>query len=180
MPIGAFECPQFRAMMRGYDPTGAVMYPSLMKDFVNLEFNLFLLLVRRALQACERLHGGNPFVQICHDAAWVRDEKWQHLSIQFISADFKYMNVSVLYSNIQCGDSDVIAAEFMETIQKRGVDISYIHSGVSDIAAMAVTSAMGVTPSACHMHNLSKVTASAVGTLITKDGFGAWWTHSQR
>ncbi len=38
-------------MMRGYDPTGAVMYPSLMKDFVNLEFNLFLLLVRRALQA---------------------------------------------------------------------------------------------------------------------------------
>ena len=73
-------------MMRGYDPTGAVMYPSLMKDFVNLEFNLFLLLVRRALQECERLHGGNPFVQICHDAAWVRDEKWQHLSIQFISA----------------------------------------------------------------------------------------------
>ena len=50
-PIGAFECPQYRAMMRGYDPTGAVMYPSLMKDFVNLEFNLFLLLVRRALQA---------------------------------------------------------------------------------------------------------------------------------
>ena len=135
-------------MMRGYDPTGAVMYPSLMKDFVNLEFNLFLLLVRRALQACERLHGGNPFVQICHDAAWVRDEKWQHLSIQFISENFKYMNVSVLYSNIQCGDSEAIAAEFMETIQKCGVDImmSMIHSGVSDIAAMAVTSAMGVTP----------------------------------
>ena len=103
----------------------------------------------------------------------MRDEKWQHLSIQFISANFKYMNVSVLYSNIQCGDSEAIAAEFMETIQKRGVDMSYIHSGVSDIAAMAVTSAMGVTPSACHMHNLSKVTASAAGTLITKDGFGA-------
>jgi hypothetical protein len=60
MPIGAFECPHYRpgAMMRGYDPTGAIMYISLMKDFVNLEFNLFLLLVRRALQACERLHGG--------------------------------------------------------------------------------------------------------------------------
>ncbi len=73
-------------------------------------------------------------MQICHDAAWVHDEKWQHLSKQFISANFKYMNVSVLYSNIQCGDSDVIAAEFMETIQNRGVDISYIHSGISDIA----------------------------------------------
>ena len=65
--------------------------------------------------------------------------------IQFISANFKYMNVSVLYSNIQCGDSGAIAAEFMETIQKRGVDMSYIHSGISDIAAMAVTSAMGLT-----------------------------------
>jgi hypothetical protein len=51
-------CPHYRAMMRGYDPTGAGMYPSLMKDFVNLEFNLFLLLVRRALQAPFKVRSG--------------------------------------------------------------------------------------------------------------------------
>jgi hypothetical protein len=31
---------------------------------------------------------------------------------------------------------------------------------------------MGLTPSACHMHNLSKVASCARGTLITKDGLG--------
>ena len=46
--------------------------------------------------------------------------------------------------------------------------MSMIHSGVSDIAAMAVTSAMGVTPSACHMHNLSKVTALFLGGQATR------------
>ena len=74
---------------------------------------------------------------------------------------------------MQSGAAEDIAFAFKVTLTKRGIDLTHFHSGVSDLAAMAVTAAMELEAGPCHMHNLSKVVQSGLGTLSTKDGSGA-------
>jgi hypothetical protein len=67
-------------------------YKELVKDFVDLEFNFFLLILGRALQDSAKFHCGNPFAQLPHashgDAAWLSNhQSYEQRSIQFITAD---------------------------------------------------------------------------------------------
>ena len=70
-----FEDKAFRDMMWSFDPTGATFYAALVKEFIDLEFNHLLLMLRRALQDSAKFHLGNPFAQLSHDAAWLSDHE---------------------------------------------------------------------------------------------------------
>jgi hypothetical protein len=118
-----FEDKSFRDMMWSFDPTGAIFYKELVKDFVDLEFNFFLLILGRALQDSAKFHCGNPFAQLSHDAAWLSNhQSYEQLSIQFITADFQNLTASVIYENMPSGASEDIASAFKVTLAKRGID----------------------------------------------------------
>ena len=74
-PLSMFEDKAFRDMMWSFDPTGATFYAALVKEFIDLEFNHFLLMLGRALQDSAKFHRGNPFAQLSHDAAWLSNHE---------------------------------------------------------------------------------------------------------
>jgi hypothetical protein len=87
-------------MMASFDPTGAVFYLKLLKEFITLEFSYFALLLQRALRECSDFHGGNRFVQLYHDGAWLADPRhYQHLGLQVV-VRYMEMRFTIGYMHI--------------------------------------------------------------------------------
>ena len=172
VPLTVFECPKFRSMMASFDSTGAPMFLRLLKELIKPEFNFFILLLQRALQGSIEFFGGNAFAQLVHDGAQLRNKsKYQHLGFEFVHR-FKTFRVSVGYLHIQSGDSDVTATQFTERLSALGIPKRIFYEGISDIAAMSISSAMGLQPKACAMHQAEKIIRGGTGLTIYSDGLG--------
>lgn len=140
--------------------------------YVRGEFELFKLYLKYVIRHARDAAQGNRFVQGLHDGGTLADKKKRlAFGIQFIDVDWKQNHVICLAMSPLSDSSAGPTAKLLRkiAIDRMGMEFDdTIACLAQDKAASAVAKALELEVEHCDMHQLSKISESAVGVLVRR------------
>ena len=187
--LRSLDDPYFRAMLSNFTMLGnltgvkgPIVNAKNVKDLIGTEHELFYSYFKSCVEDNHKLYKGAPFMFLAHDGGTTANQiKMQVLACQFIDLRGGVPKQTVITfafkGDIQHGgkgESERIAQEFIIIIMKLcGIEdhLQLFHGSVQDKAAASTATHMGFEILDCLMHNVDKVSRSAIGAL-TKSAKG--------
>eukprot|EP00966_Prymnesium_polylepis_P329799 7385481-Prymnesium_polylepis.2 len=143
-------------------------------NWVDAEFEVFILFLRHILSLKVEQAQGNAFAQLIHDGGTLKNHrKYQALSMQLISPDWD-TNWVICFGFPRSKDNrDLHVAELAKAEFKKITDLEFdsiFSSTRADRAAKGVSGFLELDEEVCDMHDGEKLARSATGMLVrTKD-----------
>ena len=138
--------------------------------WLEAEYEIFIRLIRRSVQDQLLYSEGNPFAQMIHDAATLKNKHKCHaIGMEFIDCyEFKNhavcLGMTPLESGWDCVGALSIAAVTMKVIGMKPEEV--FAATMSDLAVKGVAQEFGHVGEECDMHQGDKIGRSAVGDLV--------------
>eukprot|EP00171_Calliarthron_tuberculosum_P008665 IDg8665t1 len=173
-----FDDEAFREMLEGYYAAGGgkgkVRYLTRrgLLYWLRGEFAQFKMYFKHAIVEVSEAALGNKFGQGLHDGGTISDkQKRLAIGFQFIDAKWEQNHVVCLGMTPLNSATAENTAHLLRRISedRMGVDFEDVVASIKqDVAAAAVARAMDLEVDHCDMHQISKISESAVGTLLRK------------
>ena len=170
----AFEDHVFREMCQGFWADNKGDCPFLSKRSLSLwlraEFEIFIKYAKFIVDEHFKAALGNPFAQFLHDAGTLDDQqKREAVAISFMSMGWdKIITICFGFVSVPDGRDETTAA-VLDNLCVARLDKpikSVMASMMADRAAMTVAGTMDVEEEPCAMHDIAKLTSSAIGALV--------------
>ena len=173
-----FDDDFFRDMISGYFEAGGgkgkVKYLTRkgLKYYVKGEFELFKMYLKHVIAISRKAAFGNRFAQGLHDGGTLSDkQKRLAVGIQFIDLNWEKNHVICLGMAPLSDASAGPTAELLRKLSLERMGVPFddaVACLTQDKAGAAVAKAMEYEVDHCDMHQVSKISQSAVGVLVRK------------
>ena len=183
-PVDVFNDKYFKDMLKAMIPPGteAARKPPLLKPenipyYAEAEMELFKESLNKELAPMVEESKGVPFCQFVHDGVTITANKSKHQSLgcQFVNQKFKCNHVVALAFRKVADSKTNTVKQLAESVAHEITAFPFeelMSCSVQDAAAKSVAKAFGFEEETCDMHDGDKVSASAIGQLVRKDGRG--------
>lgn len=173
-----FEDPYFREMLAGFFEAGGgsleckYLTRKRLSYYIRGEFELFKIYLRRVIFRARDAAEGNRFAQGLHDRGTISDkQKRLAVGIQFIDTEWEKNHVVCIGMSPPSNASAGPTAELLRTLSEERMGVGFdktVASFKQYKATAAVAKAMEYEVDNCDMHQTSKMSESAVGSLVRK------------
>eukprot|EP00173_Palmaria_palmata_P002325 Plantae.Rhodophyta-Palmaria_palmata.ctg2465.p1 GENE.Plantae.Rhodophyta-Palmaria_palmata.ctg2465~~Plantae.Rhodophyta-Palmaria_palmata.ctg2465.p1 ORF type:complete len:263 (+),score=36.38 Plantae.Rhodophyta-Palmaria_palmata.ctg2465:561-1349(+) len=172
-----FDDPAFRDMLRAHYEAGGgkgTMKYLNWKGLIYGEFRLFKLSLKHLIAEAGDVAFGNKFGQGLHDEGSIFDKRKRlAIGIQLIDTQWEKNHFICLGMTPLSTDAADPTSQVFRNVSREQMGAEYdafIAFMCQDLAATAVVRAMEQASDDCDMHQVSKISKSAVGTLVVSRG----------